>query len=80
MAPIQWSLLIAFTLVCRTAVQSTENQVAFCEQNDLPADQSFCMQLLYRSCAKSRRVLHDTADCGMVSCDRKTGTIDSYSL
>lgn len=79
-APIQWSLLIAFTPVCRTAARSTENQVAFCEQNDLPADRSGFMQLVYRSCAKSRRVLRDTADCGTVSCDKKMGMTDSYSL
>ena len=79
-APIQCSLLIAFTPVCRTAARSTENQVAFWERNDLPASRSFCTQLLYRSCAKSRRVLRDTAACGTVSGDKKTGKIDSYSL
>jgi hypothetical protein len=80
MAPIQCSLLIAFAPVCRTAARSTENQVAFWERNDLPASRSFCMQLLYRSCAKSRRVLRDTAACGTVSCDKKTRKTDSYSL
>jgi hypothetical protein len=38
------------------------------------------MQLLYRSYAKSRRVLRDTAACRTVSCNKKTRKTNLYSL
>jgi hypothetical protein len=66
--------------VYRTAARSTENQVAFCEQNVLAADRSPFRQLLYKSCTKSRRVLRDIAERETVSYNKKTRKIDSYSL
>lgn len=62
------------------AARSTENQVAFREQNGLPAVRSDRMQLSYRSCAKSRRVLDDIDDGGTSSPGEDSEKIGSYSL